>query len=52
MNKEELKRKLKRERIEVCLNCQGFVTCDNVGKFEECTDFEEVKCETTVIRKL
>jgi len=43
MNKEELERKLKRERVEVCLNCKTFVKCDNIGKFEECVEFEEVK---------
>ena len=46
MNKEELKRK--RERVETCLNCKRFVKCDNIGKFEECVDFEEAKGETWV----
>jgi hypothetical protein len=52
MNKEELERKLKRERVEACLNCKRFVNCENIGKFEECGNFEEVKCEAWVIKKL
>ena len=52
MNKEELERKLKRERVEACLNCKELTKCDNIGKFEECVDFEEVKCEAWVIKKL
>jgi hypothetical protein len=39
---DELERKLKRERVEVCLNCKRFVKCDDIGKFEECDDFVEV----------
>jgi len=35
---EELERKLKRERVEACLNCKKFVECDSIGKFEECAD--------------
>lgn len=42
MNKE-LERKLKRERVEACLNCKKFVKCDDIGKFEECVDFEEIE---------
>jgi hypothetical protein len=41
--KESLARKLKRERVEVCLNCKKFVKCDDIGKFEECVEFEEVE---------
>jgi len=52
MNEEELERKLKRERVEVCLNCSKFVDCDDIGEFEECVDFEEVEDEAWVIRKL
>jgi hypothetical protein len=51
MNKE-LEKKLKRERVEACLNCKKFVKCNDVGKFEECVDFEEVEGEAWVIKKL
>ena len=50
--KESLEHKLKRERVTVCVNCGKFVECDNIGKFAECVDFEEVKCEAWVIRRL
>lgn len=36
MSREELERKLKRERVEVCLNCKRIVKCDSIGIFEEC----------------
>jgi hypothetical protein len=52
MMKVELDRKLKREKVEVCLNCKKFVECDNIGKFEECADFEEVEDEAWVIKKI
>ena len=52
MNKKELERKLKRERVEVCLNCKKFVKCDDVGRFEECVDFDEVEDEVWVIKSL
>ena len=42
MNEDELERKLKRERVEVCLSCQRFVECENIGKYELCDDFIEV----------
>lgn len=42
MTSNELKRKLKRERVEVCLSCQRFVECENIGQFVECVDFVEV----------
>ena len=42
---EELNRKLKLERIEVCMNCKKFLNCENVGKFVECADFVEVEDE-------
>ena len=51
MKSEELDRKLKRERVEVCLNCKNFLKCEEIGKFEECADFEEVKDEAWIIRK-
>lgn len=40
---EELERKLKRERVEICLNCKKFVDCKHIGEFEECVDFVEVE---------
>ena len=52
MSREELERKLKRERVEPCLNCEKFVTCEHVGEFEECGDFAEVKDEAWVIKKI
>jgi len=52
MNSKDVKKKLKMERVETCLNCQKFVTCENIGRFEECGDFVEVKNETWVIRKI
>jgi len=50
--KEELERKLKHERVEACLNCKKFVHCNDIGKFEECVDFEEVESKAWVIRKI
>jgi hypothetical protein len=47
----ELERKLKRERVTVCLNCKKFVECDDIGKFEECCGFVEVEGEAWVIKK-
>ncbi len=49
---EQLERKLKRERVEACLNCKKFVECDDVGKFEGRVDFEEVKGEAWVVNKI
>jgi hypothetical protein len=49
--RNDLERKLKRERVEACLNCRKFTKCDNIGKFEECVDFEEVEGEAWVIRR-
>ena len=53
MNKE-VEKKLKRERIEICLNCEKFVDCDNIGKFEpcHCPDFVEVEGEAWVIKNI
>lgn len=48
----DLERKLKRERVEVCLNCEKFVKCEEIGKFEECASFEEIKDEAWVIKDL
>jgi hypothetical protein len=44
--------KLKRERVEACLNCKRFLKCGNIGRFAECVDFEEVEGEPWVIKKL
>jgi len=49
---EDLERKLKRERVEACLNCKKFVDCNHIGKFEECSDFKEVEGEAWVIKKI
>jgi hypothetical protein len=35
--------KLKRERVEVCLNCKHFVECNCTGRFDECAGFVEMK---------
>lgn len=51
-NLDDLERKLKIERIEVCLNCRNVVGCGNIGKFEECFDFLENEDETFVIKKV
>ena len=48
-NKEELDRKLKIERVEVCLNCKLFTDCENIGRFVECEDFSEVENEKSMI---
>ena len=49
---EVLERKLKRERVEACLNCKKLVECGDIGKFVECVDFEEVEGEAWVIKKI
>lgn len=49
---EELDRKLKRERIETCLNCKRLTECKDIGKFEECSCFDEVDGEAWVIKKI
>lgn len=49
MKKEELEKKSKRERIEICLNCEKFVECNDVGKFEVCSEFVEVEDEKQVV---
>jgi len=50
--KENLAHKLKRERVEVCLHCKKFLKCDNIGKFVECADFEEVIGDIWIVRRL
>jgi hypothetical protein len=54
MKKEDLERKLKRERVETCLNCQNFVSCPKLGQFEPCNceDFAEVEGEVWVIKRI
>jgi hypothetical protein len=49
---EELPRKLKRERVEACLNCKRFICCNEIGQYEVCPHFEETKAEAWVITKL
>jgi len=44
-----LKRKLKRECVEACLNCKKFVDCDDIGKFEECVDYSELGVSKQVV---
>lgn len=46
---EELERKLKRERVTVCLNCKKFVECDDIGKYEQCVDYSELDVSKQVI---
>ena len=52
MTKEELERKLKRERVEVCLNCVKFLKCESIGKFEICDDFEELEHESWIVKQV
>ena len=47
-----LDRKLRLERVEACLNCNSFVKYDNIRKFEECADFEEVEGDAWANKKL
>jgi len=51
---EQSEKKLKRERIETCLNCQNFLTWERIGKVEPCSceDFVEIEGEAWVIKKL
>lgn len=43
ISRKDLERKLKTERVEVCLNCKLFTECENIGMFEECEDCLEVE---------
>jgi len=55
MKNEELERKLKREAVEVCLNCERFVGCDKIGlvDVDHCESFAEVNdTEQVVIIRL
>jgi hypothetical protein len=49
MNSKELQRKLKVERVEVCLNCTLFTDCNNIGQFVECEEFVEVDSEKAMV---
>lgn len=49
---EDLSSKLKRERVEACLNCKSFVTCNEIGQYEVCDHFEEVEGEAWIVKKL
>ena len=60
MKSDDLERKLKGEQVEVCLNCQRFTDCENIGKFvlaklanpkpkSECELMEDTKVLTTII---
>jgi hypothetical protein len=52
MNKG-LERKLKREKVIVCLNCKKFVKCDEIGSMKNATDFKGArtihKCENSSV---
>jgi len=45
MKDVELVRKLKRERVEIYLNCKHFVKYNCIGRFDECGCFEEVEVD-------
>ena len=49
MKDKALERKLKIERLEVCLNCKLFMDCEHIGKVEECQDFLEVDSEQAIV---
>jgi hypothetical protein len=49
MNGKELERKLKLERVEVCLNCTLFTDCEQIGLFEECEEFVEVDSKQAMV---
>jgi hypothetical protein len=42
---DELERKLKRERVERCLNCRWFEECNKIGEYEECVHHSEIEEE-------
>lgn len=52
LSNEKLKRKLRRERVELCMNCERFVNCQDVGELEQCEKFLEIKNEAWVTRKI
>jgi hypothetical protein len=45
MEKKQLARKLRREQIEICLNCEKMAKCKHIGEYVECADFVELKDE-------
>jgi len=51
---KELETKLRRERLERCVNCKKLGECEEERKeeIEECVDFEEVEGEAWVIKKI
>jgi hypothetical protein len=49
MEDKELERKLKIERVEVCVNCTLFVDCKNIGSLVECEEFVEVDREKVMV---
>jgi hypothetical protein len=49
MDENDLERKLKLERIEVCLNCQLLIDCDTIGLLEECACFVEVERDKAMV---
>jgi hypothetical protein len=49
MEDKALEKKLKIERIEVCLNCTLFTDCEQIGRLEECADFWEVDSEKAMV---
>jgi hypothetical protein len=54
MKKESVERKLKRESVVICLNCEKFVKCDRIGQFEpcHCEEFVEVEGEVWMIKRI
>ena len=49
MNDQELEKKLKIDRVAICLNCVLFTDCEKIGMFEECEKFVEVKSNKTMV---
>ena len=49
---QNLERKLKRERVKVCLNCKKFLNCDCIGRYEECVNFDEVEDGAWVVKRI
>jgi hypothetical protein len=49
MNDKALERKLKLERVEVCVNCTLFTDCENIGQLTECEEFVEVEVKNAMV---
>jgi hypothetical protein len=49
MEDKALEKKLKIERVVICLNCQLFTDCDLYGRFEECERFVEVEHDNAMV---